>query len=204
MVSPGVTIHAAVTRGGDPRGHEGNVMTNIESSDQYFTERDERAQPRVERELSDSAWSAIAALTTGRIRDGSLGEAFPNVCQDHTSQTVGVDERLFADALVGDIPSLDWPLPDESPGTGAAMDVIEFIDRHVASAERRSCDRVVRAPHDTLTQQLVDDPREEREEILRLGRAQVRGTECHGRRVLASVPPVPFGAIPWRRSSPSP
>lgn len=113
-------------------------MTNDGSSDEYFTERDEGAQPRIERELSDTAWSAIAALTAGRIRDGSLGEGFPDVCQDHASQTVGVDERLFAHALMGDVPSLDWPLPEESPGSGPAMDMIEFVDRHVASAERRS------------------------------------------------------------------
>jgi hypothetical protein len=110
-------------------------------SDEYFTERDEGTQPRVERQLSDAVWAAIAALVTGRIRDGSLGGAFPDVCRDKSGQTIGVDESLFADAVVGDIPSLDWPLPKESPGAGPAMDLIEFIDRHVAEAERRSWHR---------------------------------------------------------------
>lgn len=86
-------------------------------------------------------------MITGRIRDGSLGEAFPDVCQEYPSQTVGVDQRLFGDALAGDIPILDWPLPEEPPGAGPAMDLIEFVDRHIAEADRRSWHEFFRHHH---------------------------------------------------------
>lgn len=122
-------------------------MGRADVPDEYFTEREDGARPRIERELSASAWAAIAGLTVRRVRDGSLGNAFPEVCQDHPSQTVGVDERLFGDALMGDIPSLDWPLPNESAGSGPAMDLIEFIGRHVATPNRRSWHDFLRHHH---------------------------------------------------------
>jgi hypothetical protein len=108
-----------------------------ESSDEYFTEREEGTLARTELELTDSAWAAIVALLTSRIRDGSLGEQFPLVCQEYTTQTVGTDEDILGDAIAGEIPALGWPLPRESPGPGPAMDLLEFVDRNIADVESR-------------------------------------------------------------------
>ncbi len=95
----------------------------------YFSDRERGPAPPILTELTSAAWKGIAAAIRSRIKDGSFGARFPDICPDGSSPS-GTDERSFWDAMEGDIPDLTEGetilYQSEPPSLLVVMDVIEF------------------------------------------------------------------------------
>jgi hypothetical protein len=79
---------------------------------------------------------AIVAAVERRVRDGSFGRAFPEVCNDY-GYPIGTDSGLFSHALQGVVPKISWPLNDnEIPDHHAAFDLTQFCYATVASPQQ--------------------------------------------------------------------
>ena len=97
----------------------------------YFSDRELGPPPRVEEEISPSAWSGIFGAIQSRIADISFGYRYPLGCLDGLGP-YGFDESLFYRALEAEIPNISQPLyPGEVPPTLAVLDLIEFCHRAV-------------------------------------------------------------------------
>ena len=97
----------------------------------YFSDRELGLTPRVEEEISPSAWSGIFGAIQSRIADISFGYRYPLGCLDGLGP-YGFDESLFYRALEAEIPNISQPLyPGEVPPTLAVLDLIEFCHRAV-------------------------------------------------------------------------
>ena len=97
----------------------------------YFSDRELEPLPRVEEEISPSAWGGIFAAIQSRIVDNSFGYRYPLGCLDGLGPC-GYDASLFYQALEAEIPDIAWPLrPSKVPPTLAVLDLIEFCHRAV-------------------------------------------------------------------------
>lgn len=61
----------------------------------YFSEREHSESPRINREISPTAWDGISALIQRLIQDGSFGKSFPDECLDYPALSWEVNELLF-------------------------------------------------------------------------------------------------------------
>jgi hypothetical protein len=110
----------------------------------YFTDRTRGPRPRTNPEIDARCWAGLRRQIEARITDGSFGASFPEACPDGGSAVSGTHEEAFFDALAAEVRELDWPchhLTDwgtqprdhpELPSTGAVLDGLEFVHRHVA------------------------------------------------------------------------
>jgi len=96
----------------------------------YFSDREKGAVPRTIEEITPEAWRGIWALISGRLANGSFGNAFPDQCPDGYG-VVGHDAGVLEATAQGH--GLVWPIrKDEVPDTLAVMDLLEFCEDHVA------------------------------------------------------------------------
>ncbi|MGD0956766.1 MAG: hypothetical protein ABR953_08025 [Candidatus Acidiferrales bacterium] len=105
----------------------------------YFSERELGPRPRTNEEISLQAWKGIRSAIVTRIEDGSFGDAFPDICTDsERREIIGTNAHLMSQALAGEFPNVDWPLPDEpAPGVYDILDLVEFCYGRVESPIRR-------------------------------------------------------------------
>ena len=97
----------------------------------YFSDRELGPLPRVEEEISPSAWSGIFGTIQSRIADNYFGYRYPLGCPDGLGP-YGFDESLFYRALEAEIPDISLPLyPGKVPPTLKVLDLIEFCHRAV-------------------------------------------------------------------------
>ena len=93
----------------------------------YFTEREGGAKPRVSEDITGAVAAALAALIETRIRDGSFGYSYPEMCWEYTSAVVGANAAALADAVRGYFADLAWPLnPEQLTETFVGLDLVEF------------------------------------------------------------------------------
>ena len=111
----------------------------------YFSDREQGAKPRTVQEIPPVAWAGIVSLTKALANSGAFGLSFPERCVDGQA-ICGNDELTFKDAIEAEIHGLSWPLEttklDEddyrsgrkpyAPPTLVALDLVEFVWRHVA------------------------------------------------------------------------
>jgi hypothetical protein len=96
----------------------------------YFSDREKGPAPRTIEEITPEAWRGIWALISGRLSNGSFGNAFPDQCPDGYG-IVGHDSNLLEATVQGH--GIVWPITkDEVPETLAVMDLLEFWEDHVA------------------------------------------------------------------------
>lgn len=97
----------------------------------YFSDRELGPPPRVEEEISPSAWGGIFATIQSRIADNSFGYRYPLGCPDGVGPC-GYDASLFYQALEAEIPNISWPLySSKVPPTLTVLDLIEFCHRAI-------------------------------------------------------------------------
>ena len=104
-------------------------------STEYFSDRERGRRPRIREEIDARTWRGLKAHIETEFNKDSFASEFPIVCPDG-SGVWSTDENLFKSALEGDIPDLDWPLPDDIPDQFAILDLLEFCYEHIAAAER--------------------------------------------------------------------
>jgi hypothetical protein len=96
------------------------------ANETYYSDREFGPRPRVEEEVSHSAWGGIAALINKLIRDGWFGGEYPKDCPDGAG-VIGTDDVMMTQAINGEIPDLEWPFnKHETPSDAAIFDLIEF------------------------------------------------------------------------------
>jgi hypothetical protein len=106
----------------------------------FYSDRIGQSSPRVNEDISATAWQGLTALIRGRLSDGSLARDFTRRdCRDGDYVT-GTDEELFSDSLFAHIPALaeEGLDPNVPPPTPVALDVIDFVARHIADPTSRS------------------------------------------------------------------
>lgn len=105
------------------------------TDDYFFSERESGVQPQVGEDLDEIAWGGVVALIQSQLASHSFALAFPVNCDDHGRGVIATHEDSFWLALRASVPETPLPLSDRRiPSTPAAMDVIEFIGKHVARA----------------------------------------------------------------------
>lgn len=95
----------------------------------YFSERELGERPRNQEELTAIVWAGITSEISARIRDGSFGASYPEVCPDEGIEPIGGDERDFANAMHAQIPSLPRQAYygyGDIPPLLDVMDMVEF------------------------------------------------------------------------------
>jgi len=125
------------------------------TSDAFYTDRTHDTAPRITQEISAEVWRGLVGVIRRRLGDGSLARAFPvQDCVDGPFLIVGASEAAFETALVTLIPALRLPIeqevpswasprpkrildPTNPPPTPIALDVVDFVMRHVATPIRR-------------------------------------------------------------------
>jgi hypothetical protein len=112
----------------------------IVSDHAFYSDRSGQPVPRVSEEVSENAWREVIALIRQRIADGSLAHDFPlRNCPDGDFVT-GTAEQWFTDSLQAHVPDLDEGFLNsraEAPPTPVALDVIDFVARHIENPTRR-------------------------------------------------------------------
>jgi len=119
------------------------------SNSAFYSDRLGQTVPRVNEEISPSTWRGLATLIRARVLDGSLARAFPqHDCRDG-SYITGTDEAMFLDSLEAHIPSVTGdPLDAGSPqDTVTALDIIDFVARHIDQPSRSSFHDFFGHPH---------------------------------------------------------
>ena len=105
----------------------------------YFSDRERPPPPPTITEFTNASWRGVAAAIDTRIRDGSFGARYPEICQDGP-YPYGTDIDSFWCALAGDIPELSERCErfteTEQPSLFAAMDLIEFCWRAVGKPQK--------------------------------------------------------------------
>lgn len=110
----------------------------------YFSDKENGSCPRVEENISPSAWGGIVAIVQSLGRSGAFGIKYPDMCPDGAG-TVGTDEKTLSLVLRAEIPTLEWPLKTTTetqegfsyyqepfaPATLVILDFIEFCYRSV-------------------------------------------------------------------------
>jgi len=100
---------------------------------QFFTDREYGIAPPLYDEVADEAWSAIVAAFDHAKANQWLAKSFPTFCDEHQAAVVGTNHRGVFALLAAQIPKFqDRPQSDTNLGTGAAMDLIEFVWRYVS------------------------------------------------------------------------
>ncbi|MGV9324096.1 hypothetical protein [Streptosporangium sandarakinum] len=118
----------------------------------FYSDRVGQSRPRTSEEITAAAWRGIAGLIQRRLDDGSLARAFPeyNCPDDPGRHTItGTDRNHFLHTLEANVPQLAEPYsapddawdtpsgaylpldPDRMPDTTTALDVIDFVARHI-------------------------------------------------------------------------
>lgn len=96
------------------------------ANDDYYSDREFGPRPRVEEEVSHTAWGGIAVFIEKLINDGWFGGEYPKQCPD-AGDVIGTDKAMVAQAIDGEIPYLEWPFKEsETPSDAAIFDLIEF------------------------------------------------------------------------------
>jgi hypothetical protein len=105
-------------------------------TDQYFSERENGAAPRINDAINDRVWGGLFALISAKEGDHSFGYRFPDQCPDGNGPC-GYDRQLFRLTAAAEIPEIVWPLsPNTVPSTEAVMDLLEFTAAAVGTPKR--------------------------------------------------------------------
>ncbi|MEU6015093.1 hypothetical protein ABZ826_13890 [Streptomyces sp. NPDC047515] len=131
----------------------------------FYSDRLGQGKPRVSEDVSPAAWGGVVALIRRLIGNGSLACDFPAYdCSDDRSGhsvVTGVDDAMFISSLLAHVPDLsnlsaeaedpfgistpsggaqpridDLLNPRWSPDTVIALDVIDFVARHIEEPSR--------------------------------------------------------------------
>ncbi|GAA0986647.1 hypothetical protein GCM10009555_064510 [Acrocarpospora macrocephala] len=118
----------------------------------FYTDRTGRSVARISEAITPLAWRGLVILIQQRLDGGSLARAFPEYgCMDDRGRNTitGTDRENFLAALEAHIPQLTEPPPapedewgdpprarspldrDTTPGTFAALDLIDFVAMHI-------------------------------------------------------------------------
>lgn len=96
----------------------------------YFSDREKGRGPRTTDEITPEAWGGIWALISARLSDGSFGYSFPDKCPDGDGIS-GHDTALLEATAASH--AIVWPITkDDIPETVAVMDLLEFVEEHIA------------------------------------------------------------------------
>ena len=96
----------------------------------YFSDRERGPGPRTGEEITPEAWGGIWALISARLSDSSFGYSFPEQCPDGDGIS-GHDSTLLEATAAGH--GIIWPITKDSiPDTLAVMDLLEFVEDHLA------------------------------------------------------------------------
>ena len=108
------------------------------SNGRYFSEREGNAVVRDQEEVSSNFWQGFIALIERRLGDGSFAESFPENCFE-TPLPIGSNLELVGQAVRGEHPEMQWPLPPTAiPETRAAIDLVEFFHRFISYPTERN------------------------------------------------------------------
>lgn len=115
---------------------------------EYFSDREQGARARTIDVIPLQVWRGLLVLIQNRIKDGSLGLGFPEMCPDGGAIS-GTDESAFWNLARAEIPDLcvlkdaknhpwktdpveHWPPSQEiAPDTLAILDFLEFVARNI-------------------------------------------------------------------------
>ena len=116
----------------------------------YFSEREYGEVPRVNEEISRSAWRGIKALLKDRVDDHSFGIRYFYKCQ-YTDDPIGCDRDHLWAAMQGDIPALEeypWSMSSvELPDIEDVLDTIEFCWSCIGKPAQNYYDEYCRSHH---------------------------------------------------------
>jgi hypothetical protein len=101
----------------------------------YFTEREHGPRPRTSEEITLPIAKGILALISDRIRNGSFGYKYPDLCPDpgHEAAVIGTDEQKLQEAVGCLFQDLQWPLrAEEIAGNFVGIDLVEFTFKKIA------------------------------------------------------------------------
>lgn len=97
----------------------------------YWTDQEYGARPRTIDVIDERVWEGLESLIRIAIDDGSFGFRFPEECPDGGA-ACGCNWRAFGQVLRAEVPSIDWPVPDQKlPPTDAILDVLVFCARAI-------------------------------------------------------------------------
>ena len=103
--------------------------------DEYFSDREKGARPRIDQAIRGPAWGGLVALVDSAITSGAFGAAFPFECPDGRG-IIGTNVETMGLAVRGEIPEIVWPLdPHTVPDTSVILDFIEFCAARIAKPE---------------------------------------------------------------------
>lgn len=111
----------------------------------YFSDRELGPKARTLEQFTPPAWGGIASLVGSLANSGAFGLSFPDRCIDGQA-ICGNNELALKAAMEAELHGLSWPLeisrldPDDAfgghlpytPPTLQALDLVEFVYRHVA------------------------------------------------------------------------
>lgn len=113
---------------------------------EYFSDRENGLQARVNEIISPQVWGGLLALIQSALASGSFGNVFPENCPDGHGP-IGSNEAALARVLRAEIPEVKWPLSDAkvinesfyssarepyAPQTVVILDLLEFCHRNIA------------------------------------------------------------------------
>lgn len=160
------------------------------ADDTYYSDRTDGPVARVREDVPAEVWRGLVALIQRRVDSGWLAREFPGQgCPDGSAIT-GTNRNAFDASLLAEIPRLQpfegWsdkaqfmvdyrPLldPAQLPPTPTALDVIDFITRHVAKPTNRVSHDYFRHDH-LVFDETMDDPTSDECRSVREGRREFR------------------------------
>jgi hypothetical protein len=111
----------------------------------YFSDRELGPRARTVSEVSVDVWVGLVGLVENFVTGNFLAAAFPETCSDG-NEIYDTNLKALGATLRAEIPQLAWPLPTTltqgqfphigqqpwAPPTPIALDLLEFVHRHVA------------------------------------------------------------------------
>lgn len=76
---------------------------------EYFSDREFGPAARTSEEITPVVWAAIVQTVEGLVKDGSLGQSYPEICSDG-NVVCGCDGDAFGATIRAEIGRLEWPL----------------------------------------------------------------------------------------------
>lgn len=161
------------------------------ADDAYYSDRTEGPVARVREDVPAEVWRGLVALIQRRVDSGWLAREFPGQgCRADGWAITGTNRNAFDAALLAEVPRLqpadDWsdaswsmrdyrPVLDPArlPPTPVALDVVDFIARHVAKPANLVWDDYFKHDH-VVFDETKDDPVSDLCRSVREGRWEFR------------------------------
>ena len=171
----------------------------------YFSEKETGELPREAEEIGPNVWRGLLAVIRSRVKDGSFGAKYPDMCEDGPF-VFGADMVTFEDAMRAEIPRLavipdrdhsgfgqstldKLGRPDSQPSTLVILDLIEFCWKNLGKPRAIEYHSFFSHSHLAFDEEAGQEEfRDEVETILRRNRVAYELTE-EGR-IERLVPPV--------------